>query len=121
MREGGAEVFVDFRVAHRGGDVNEAAEAIDGVVDNARQYLQRLADFELEQAVGERADVAEVAEEVAHAFFHRAGGDGVVAGSEGFEQVGVDGVVEDEDFAVERLPRGVGVAVGVDGAAARGE
>ena len=50
--KGRAEVFVDFRVAHRRGDVDEAAEAIDGVVDNARQYLQRLAEFELEQAVG---------------------------------------------------------------------
>ena len=121
MGERGAEVFVDFRVAHGGCDVDKAAEAVNGVVDDAREDLQRLAEFELKQAVRQRADVAEVAEEVADAFFHRAGGDGVVAGGERFEQVGIDGVVEDEDFAVERFPRVVGVAFFVDGAAARGQ
>ncbi|MNC43979.1 hypothetical protein D3C75_928700 [compost metagenome] len=60
--------------------------------------------LELQQVVGQVGHVTQVAEDVVDAIFEELRGDRLVALGQWLEGIGVEGIVETEDRAVDRFP-----------------
>ena len=104
-----AEILVLSLQSHTRGRIEQADQA-DGAVDQeAAGGGRRLLAPELQQAVVQGADFTDIAEEVAHAGAHEAGGDGLVGIDHRQEDELVQAIVEGVHAPVEPLPRVVHV------------
>ena len=99
-----AEIFIATLQPHFGADVDKAQYAKRGVDQQAGGVDACIVRLELQHVVGQVADITDVAEEVVNAVLHKLRGDELIALGEGLEGVGVNGVVEGEDGAVDAFP-----------------
>ncbi|MNP31656.1 hypothetical protein D3C76_1247870 [compost metagenome] len=110
--QGLAEVLALVRQAHLACRVPQAGDANGGVEQQARGDFHRTLALELQQAVEQVGDIAQVAEEVAHATTDKTRGDVAVAIDHRQEHPLVKAVVEVVDPPVHRLQRVVDIQCG---------
>ena len=115
MTESLAKVFTFFGYTHGGGRVPQAADAQQGVEQQARGGAHGPFALQLQQAVAQAGDIAQVAEEVAYAGAQRLGGDVDVALHCRQHDPLIETVVELVDAAVPALQRVVDLHGGVAG------
>jgi len=104
VTEGLAEVFVAAVQPHFGADVDKAQHAEGGVHQQAGSVHAGRVWLELQHVVGQVANIADIAEEVVHAVLHELRGHKLIALGQWFEGVGINGIVEGEDRAVDAFP-----------------
>jgi hypothetical protein len=117
--QGLAEVGFLTRQAGFGRHVEQATDTEGGVDGHAHEGRDTLFDTALQQLVDGRPDIADVAEEVAHAMLDRGRHHGVVGLGGRLQGDLVDRVVEAEHGAVEAFQRIIRI-VGGAGAARQG-